>query len=188
MQGHSLTHLSPSTDLCTTEMAFALGKRKRVSREEFSRPSRSPSPSSHASDSEGQDDLQAIFRRAFEAKFKPLDAEPKKKPKIEKVEIEEEEEEESDWSGISSEDEDSSGNQVEVFDYAAAQAQRTEDKASKSEMRAFMVPLSSSATLRPNLTLTVLKTAHKPDPTHIVIVEEKRRRRRLGNGSNTPEK
>ncbi|PZC91534.1 hypothetical protein A1F96_08607, partial [Pyrenophora tritici-repentis] len=57
-------------------MAPTLGKRKRVTRAELERPSRSESPSSNVShDDSGAEDLQAIFRRAFEAKFAPL---PKK--------------------------------------------------------------------------------------------------------------
>ncbi|KAI0619575.1 hypothetical protein TUN199_08421, partial [Pyrenophora tritici-repentis] len=64
-------------------MAPTLGKRKRVTRAELERPSRSESPSSNVShDDSGAEDLQAIFRRAFEAKFAPLPVEDKK-PKIE---------------------------------------------------------------------------------------------------------
>jgi hypothetical protein len=115
-------------------MAPTLGKRKRVTRAELEQPSRSPSPSSDASDA-GEEDLQAIFQRAFEAKFKPLPAEPKK-PKIEKVEVEEDDgadEEESDWSGISDAEEDS----VQVIEYKDARRTRDDD-AERAEMKAFM--------------------------------------------------
>lgn len=116
----------------SSQMAPTLGKRKRITREELERPSRSPSPSSESQGSDGED-LQAIFRRAFEAKFKPLDIEPVN-PKSEEEEVQEEEQEEqTDWSGISSEDED----QVEVFEYA--DTRHTGDRAPKAEMRAFMV-------------------------------------------------
>lgn len=135
-------------------MAPTLGKRKRVTREELERPSRSPSPSSGSEESDDGEDVQALFRKAFEAKFKPLDIEPvHKKVKGDEIEDddEEREEEDSDWSGISSgEDEDDDG--VEVFDYAANNRQPRE-KMSKAELRAFMV---RSISILPN-SLTVLR-------------------------------
>jgi hypothetical protein len=110
-----------------------LGKRKRVTRSELEQPSRSASPSSDSQESGGED-LQAIFRRAFEAKFKPIEIEPVHK-KSTQVEVEEEDEEdESNWAGISSEDD---GNGVEIIEYAGVQ-RVDEDKASKAELRAFM--------------------------------------------------
>lgn len=117
---------------------MSLGKRKRVSREQLEQPSRSPSPSSSSgSESEEEEDLQDAFRRAFEAKFKPLDDGPKKKKKVEDIVLEDpkdQEEDDSDWSGISSEEEDE---QVQVFDYANTQP--TNEPISKAELRAFMV-------------------------------------------------
>lgn len=101
--------------------------------------------------------MQARFRRAFEAKFAPLDIEPVR-TKIQKVEEPAEElEEDSDWSGISSEDDNETSNGVKVFDYTAADIPRT--KGSKSEYRAFMSakPPSLAAT-----TTTRPKTAPKP--------------------------
>jgi hypothetical protein len=141
-------------------MAPTLGKRKRVTRAELEQPSRSPSPSSDASDS-GAEDLQAIFRRAFEAKFKPLPAEPKK-PKIEKVEVEEKEEEdenESDWSGISDAEEDS----VQVIEYK--DARRTRDDTERAEMKAFMSskPPTSTAAAPSKST----NSKKKPDDTDL---------------------
>lgn len=113
-------------------MALKLGKRKRVTREELQQPSRTPSAAS-ASDQSEDEDLQAIFRRAFEAKFTPLETEPVR-PGAEAAESEDEDlEEDSGWSGLSSEDED----QVEVVEHA--DAWQTSDKASKAEMRKFMV-------------------------------------------------
>jgi len=113
-------------------MPPTLGKRKRVTRSELEQPSRSASPSSDSQESDGED-LQAIFRRAFEAKFKPIEIEPvNKKPRQVAVE-EEDEEEEEDWSGISSEDEDG----VEVVEHTDIQ-RGEEDRASKAEMRKFM--------------------------------------------------
>ncbi|KAF2638883.1 hypothetical protein P280DRAFT_430375, partial [Massarina eburnea CBS 473.64] len=151
----------------STTMAPKLGKRKRVTREELER-SRSPSPSASESDSEHSDgeDVEALFRKAFEAKFKPLDIEPvQKKVKEEESEDEEEEEleEDSDWSGISSEDEEG---KVEVFDYATDSRQLS-DKASKAEMRAFMSskPPTSSSTTLSKPTSKSSKPADESDPT-----------------------
>jgi hypothetical protein len=129
-------------------MAPTLGKRKRITREDLEQPSRSPSPSSASSDEDGED-MQDIFRRAFEAKFKPLDVEPKK-VKTETVVEEDggESEEESAWSGISSENEDANG--IEVIEYGGSRP--TNEKASKAEMKAFMSsrpPSSTGAALQP---------------------------------------
>jgi hypothetical protein len=111
-------------------MAPKLGKRKRVTRAELEQPSRSPSPSS----GDDSDDIQERFRRAFEAKFKPLDVEPKK-PKIEQapVEVESESEEDSDWSGLSGDE----ANKVQVVEYKALEQLADEENA-KLEKRAFM--------------------------------------------------
>jgi hypothetical protein len=105
--------------------------------------------------------MQARFRKAFEAKFAPLDIEPV--TKAQKMEEQAEElEEDSDWSGISSEDEDEdeedkASNGVQIFDYTAAQQPRT--KGSKSEYRAFMSAkpptLAATTTAKP-------KSAPKP--------------------------
>lgn len=94
--------------------------------------------------------MQALFRKAFEAKFAPLDIEPvQKMQKIEEPE-EEPEEEESDWSGIDSEDETDAPDAVQVFDYATTH--QPSARASKSEMRKFMSAkpptLSSSTTAK----------------------------------------
>lgn len=126
-------------------MAPALGKRKRVTRAELEQASRSPSPSSGSSnDSEGED-LQAVFRRAFEAKFKPLPTESKK-PKIEESLVQQEnesEEEDSDWSGISDDE-----NQVEVIEYHDPRREVDDAGNERAEMKAFMSskpPTSTSA-------------------------------------------
>jgi hypothetical protein len=134
-------------------MAPTLGKRKRISREELERPSRSPSPSSGSSDSD-REDLQAIFRRAFEAKFKPLAVEPKKQ-RIEEIEIKDEEEEEdeegSDWSGI----DDDEGDVVQVIEYTGSQLER--DDTSRAEMKAFMSSKPPTSASAPSKSLTVKK-------------------------------
>lgn len=114
-------------------MAPQLGKRKRVTREELERPSRSPSPSS-GSDNE---DMQELFRRAFEKKFKPLDVEPVKRKSKETPVIEEEEEEEEDeddWSGLSDDD----SNQVEVIEYKDTNRDSDDEATLRAQKRAFM--------------------------------------------------
>ncbi|KAI4654684.1 uncharacterized protein J4E79_008560 [Alternaria viburni] len=140
-------------------MAPVLGKRKRVTRKELEQPSRSPSPSSGSGDDSGAEDLQAIFRRAFEAKFKPLPVEPKK-AKIEDapVEDEAEEEEESDWSGISDNE-----NDVEVIEYQ--DPTRELDETERAEMKAFMSskPPTSASTTSKNTT-TKKKQNDDADP------------------------
>lgn len=152
-------------------MAPTLGKRKRVSRDELfkNESSRSPSPSSE--EQSDNEDLQSIFQKAFEAKFKPLDVSPKKK-KVEVV-VEEEEDEseaESDWSGISEDD------GVEVVEYTEKGNER--DLVSKSELKAFMVRKSyiilhtgnTNTTIQSSKPPTKLSSAtttttSKPSPT-----------------------
>jgi hypothetical protein len=140
-------------------MAPTLGKRKRISREELEQPSPSPSPSSDSSKSGGED-LQAIFRRAFEAKFKPLAVEPKK-AKIEEAEeeLEEDDDEEgdTDWAGISEDDDD-----VEIIDYTNTQLGR--DDTSKAEMKAFMSSKPPTSASAPKKSLAVKK---KPDEADV---------------------
>lgn len=126
-------------------MASRLGKRKRITREELEKSSREASPSS-GSQSSDQEDMQARFRKAFEAKFAPLDIEPIRK--LQKTEeVEDGSEEDSEWSGIASEDDEHTKNGVQVFDYASHNGLHT--RAPKSEMRAFMSakPPSQSATI-----------------------------------------
>ncbi|KZM23689.1 pre-rRNA processing and 40S ribosomal subunit assembly [Ascochyta rabiei] len=139
-------------------MAPQLGKRKRVTREELERPSRSPSPAS-GSDNE---DLQELFRRAFEAKFKPLDVAPKK-PRIEEtptVDEAEEDEEESDWSGLS----DDESNKVEVIEYKDA-TYDSDEEASKAAKRAFMSSKPPMTAAPPSGKLAVKKKSADADET-----------------------
>ncbi|KAH7378386.1 hypothetical protein DE146DRAFT_637877 [Phaeosphaeria sp. MPI-PUGE-AT-0046c] len=142
-------------------MAPTLGKRKRVSRAELEQPSRSPSPSSN-SDSEGED-LQAIFRRAFEAKFKPLAVEPKKQ-KVVPVEVQqddEEEDEDTDWAGISDNEDD-----IEVIEYKDSRLD--EDDSSRAEMKAFMSSKPPTSAAAPSQSLTLKKK--KPDDADLTEV------------------
>lgn len=139
-------------------MAPALGKRKRISRKELEQPSRSPSPSSDSNQS-GEEDVQAIFRRAFEAKFKPLAVETKKVKIESPKEIEEEdldEEDDAEWAGISEGDDD-----VEVIDYTNTQLGR--DDTSKAEMKAFMSSKPPSSTVAHKKSLTVKKSPDDAD-------------------------
>lgn len=156
---------SPTTNIvAATTMAPTLGKRKRVSRAELEQASRSPSPSSESNGS-GAENLQAIFRRAFEAKFKPLPVETKK-PKLEEAQIEyenEDEEEESDWSGIS---DDESTNQVEVIELKDTRHAR--DETEKAEKKAFMTskpPSSTSSSLAPTKSTVKKPQEDDNDPT-----------------------
>jgi hypothetical protein len=137
-------------------MAPALGKRKRVTRAELEQASRSPSPSSGSSDDSGAEDLQAIFRRAFEAKFKPLPTEPKK-PKIEETPVEAEpEEEETDWSGISDNE-----NGVEVIEYQ--DPRRELDETERAEMKAFMSSKPPTSASTSSKTVTTKKKQDDAD-------------------------
>lgn len=143
-------------------MAPQLGKRKRVTREELERPSRSPSPSSGSDDQ----DMQELFRRAFEKKFKPLDVEPvkpkaKAAPKIEEEDEDndDQEEEEDDWSGLS----DSDSNHVQVVEYRDTARDSADEATLKAQKRAFMSskpPTSSNAN-----TSSKLATNKRPPTT-----------------------
>ncbi|KAI8941012.1 hypothetical protein NX059_002259 [Plenodomus lindquistii] len=138
-------------------MAPHLGKRKRVTRAELEQPSRSPTPSSDSDDS-GAEDLQAAFRRAFEAKFKPLPSEPKK-PKIEETPVreDEEEEDETDWSGISQGENDD----VEVIEYTDTKRER--DEAEKALKKAFMSSKPPTSGAAPAKNLAVKKKEDDDD-------------------------
>ena len=104
-----------------------LGKRKRQS-VDMSR--RTREGDSDASDSP-ELDAQEIFRRHFEAQFKPL---PEVKKPIKYVEElpEDESEEESEWGGITDEEDG-----VQVVEHTDAQARTA--AMSKEELKKFMV-------------------------------------------------
>lgn len=119
-------------------MAVTLGKRKRISREDIE--SSSYNPSSPARDSE--EDVRAIFRRAFEGHFKPLDPQQKEKQKVSSLKDvnQEEVEGDSDWEGLSSEEEDQDEDEdeeVEVVEISSSHIKN--GRASRNEMKAFMV-------------------------------------------------
>lgn len=132
-------------------MAPHLGKRKRVTRAELEQPSRSPTPSSDSADS-GAEDIQAAFRRAFEAKFKPLPLEPKK-AKAEETPIVEDDDcsdEETDWSGISEAE-----NDVEIIEYTDTKRER--DEVERALKKTFMSSKPPSSTLVPTKNPVVKK-------------------------------
>ena len=148
-------------------MAPQLGKRKRVTREQLERPSRSPSP--EESGSSDNEDMQELFRRAFEKKFKPLDVEPvtskaKETPAEEDDEDDDEDEDEEegsgaedDWSGLSDDDTP----KVEVIEYKDATYDDSDEATSKALKRAFMSskPPTSTST---KSTSSVSATRKKP--------------------------
>ncbi|KAK0100356.1 hypothetical protein ONS95_008309 [Cadophora gregata] len=106
-------------------MSTALGKRKRVAHKNES----VHRVASVESDSD-QLDAQEIFRRHFEAQFKPL---PVVQKEIEMFEVpEEESEEESDWDGIS----DGEENGVQVVEHTDALSRMA--AMSKEELKSFM--------------------------------------------------
>ena len=109
-------------------MASMLGKRKRRGREITKKESREESEGSDASGL----DAQEIFRRHFEAQFKPLPvARQPSKPTGE--DSADGSEEESDWGGIS----DNEETEVQVVEHTEAQARTA--AMSKEELKSFMV-------------------------------------------------
>ena len=109
-------------------MASMLGKRKRRAPEASKIELREESEESDASEL----DAQEIFRRHFEAQFKPLPAaqEPSKAAAEEPAE---DSEEASDWDGISDDEE----NGVQVVEHTEAHARTA--AMSKEELKSFMV-------------------------------------------------
>jgi len=115
-------------------MSSTLGKRKRVGNPAVNvGPSKELEPTSTSNDNAA--DLQEIFRRAFEAKFKPLPVEEQKTPQEDAVEIEENEEVgDDDWEGLSQDDEEEIP-KVQVVEVGAV----TAPELSRAQMKAFMV-------------------------------------------------
>jgi hypothetical protein len=116
-------------------MATNLGKRKWRTVEETQQDLREGSEVSEPPEG----DAQELFRRHFEAKFKPLPV-VKKAEKV--IEVQEDDsEEDSDWDGIS-EDEQTA---VQVVEHTDAQSRMA--LMSKKELKAFMVWLSHPSTI-----------------------------------------
>lgn len=110
-------------------MSTNLGKRKRRAPKEAVR-------AKSESEEPGEEELaaQEIFRRHFEAQFKPLPV--VKKPKIVEEEKAGESEPDSEWDGLS-EKEEVEDNGVQVVEHRDAQTQMA--AMSKEELKAFMV-------------------------------------------------
>jgi hypothetical protein len=115
-------------------MATKLGKRKR----ELKTPGERADLRNSEDSSSSELDAQEIFRRHFEAQFKPLPVVPKKT-----VEVEPQEDDDSgpdsEWSGIS----EAEDGLVEVIEHTDAESRMA--AMSKEELKAFM----ASTNLRP---------------------------------------
>jgi hypothetical protein len=120
-------------------MATTLGKRKRRAAEVHKDEQRKEYEVSDSPDL----DAQEIFRRHFEAQFKPLQVLRRAAKVVEEVE-EDESEEGSSWNGLS-EDE---GNRVQVVEHTDAQSRMA--AMSKDELKALMVCLSFSPIILSN--------------------------------------
>ncbi|KAF7845772.1 hypothetical protein BT93_L0698 [Corymbia citriodora subsp. variegata] len=134
-------------------MATSLGKRKRASTTATIKANPRSAAIEEKSDNE---DLQAIFKRAFEAKFKPLPEAPAKAVVAEVLATEDDEEideDESDWSGISEPEEAT----IEVVEHAPIA--RTE-KLDRQQLKAFMSSKPPSTQSRPLSTIS--KSAATP--------------------------
>lgn len=111
-------------------MASMLGKRKRRAPEATKIERREESEESDASEL----DAQEIFRRHFEAQFKPLPAAQISSKPVAKEALDEPEED-SDWDGILDDEE----NGVQVVEHTEAQVRTA--AMSKEELKSFMVCL-----------------------------------------------
>ena len=107
-------------------MAVSIGKRKRQE-----------DGDDQQSDSEDENVTRALFQRAFEAKFTPLERRQstifEATQGVEPDEDEDEEESASDWSGLSAEEEDP----VETVQYSTSMA--GDSDLQRHERKAFMV-------------------------------------------------
>ena len=112
-------------------MATNLGKRKRgvADAPSSKKPDDSQEPGSPVLNA------QEIFRRHFEAQFKPLPATPKPTLEVVEHDSDDEPEEDSEWDGIPSEEE----NEIQVIEHRDNDSKLA--MMSKSELKAFMVSL-----------------------------------------------
>ncbi|KFX86299.1 hypothetical protein O988_09665, partial [Pseudogymnoascus sp. VKM F-3808] len=123
-------------------------------------------------DEEEELDAAEIFRRHFEARFKPLpDVKEKKAGKKGVVVEEEDEEEEEEWGGLSGESEDSDEEEdsddegvkrrkIDVVEHTSA---ISAPKMSKAELKAFMSARPPSSAITPS----VLTTPTATDPSEV---------------------
>ncbi|KKY20663.1 hypothetical protein UCDDS831_g04710 [Diplodia seriata] len=137
-------------------MAIALGKRKRAEAKTAVAVSKRPVKQEKPEESDSED-MRDAFRRAFEAKFKPLDGVTKKEKAPEPEDEEKDGSEEDDeWEGISGDDEEP-GNTVEVVEITGP---TRSERMSKAELKAFM---SSKPPTQPSKNPTTSSKNKKDD-------------------------
>ena len=120
----------PNTKLRMAGGVPTLGKRKRSSQNHAPK-----EPSPQGSSSSNDDNHEDIFRKAFEARFMPLEVSRARPKGIELVdEIHVPSEEDSDWDGFASEPEEPE--MLQVIDHSKAEQS---DALSRAEQKAYMV-------------------------------------------------
>jgi hypothetical protein len=114
-------------------MAVSLGKRKRSQPKELNLTEESPNIDS----AQDQESLQEIFRKHFEARFKPLPV-AERKPDLENISSDESEQEEygDEWGGFSGDEKPA----VAIIEHIET-TRHTEESMDKRELRAFLVSL-----------------------------------------------
>ena len=118
-------------------MASLLGKRKRTNKAEARSASSKSEKIAAPSVEENAQELQDIFRRAFEAKFKPLVVESKAVLE-DGEEVEDRADSEDDWVGLSADDDEEEAGQGQVQVVEHGTIAETE-ALTRAEMKAFMV-------------------------------------------------
>jgi hypothetical protein len=89
---------------------------------------------------EETEDIQDVFRRHFEAQFKPLRTSKKTKQLVQEEPEEEQAAADDDaWDGLSDDSEEDTTPVVEVVDHTGSQAHDPKALMSKRELKAFMV-------------------------------------------------
>ncbi|OJD31626.1 uncharacterized protein BKCO1_4600063 [Diplodia corticola] len=135
-------------------MAVALGKRKRAEAKTAATGSSKRPAKQEKPDDSDSEDMRDAFRRAFEAKFKPLHGTTKKEkaPEPEEEGSGDSDEDDDDWEGISEDDEEPE-NTVEVVEVAGP---TRSERLSKAELKAFM---SSKPPTQPSKTPTTASSS-----------------------------
>lgn len=139
-----------------------IGKRKR---EVAVAPKRTkPTQEKRASSTADDDDKQAIFRKYFEAQFKPLDEkliQPIRPTMPESEEEDDLDEDESEWEGLDEEDDTP---RVEVIEHTDTGRRNSIDELfNKKDLKAFMVH-KTTLKLRKDETLTWNRAPNRPSP------------------------
>ncbi|KAF2238633.1 hypothetical protein EV356DRAFT_529085 [Viridothelium virens] len=115
-------------------MALLLGKRKR--RTQVQEQESGDATKVEETYSSGNEDIQTVFRRAFEARFKPLEERRVVNEESNELFSEgEEQDDESEWGGLESEDD---RGRIQVIEYSAITEKSDEDELLKQDMKAFM--------------------------------------------------